>query len=72
MPRPYQASGGKLLGWFGLLASLMMASLYFPGMPAALVWPQEWMMVIFWFAAGSLLYFYPKNKHKKHKGQALK
>jgi len=44
-----------------LLASLMMASLYFPGMPAALVWPQEWMMVIFWFGAGSLLYFYPKK-----------
>lgn len=61
MPRPYQAPGGKLLGWFGLLASLMMMSLYLPGMPAALIWPQEWMMVIFWFAGGSLLYFYPKK-----------
>lgn len=61
MPRPYQAPGGKLLGWFGLLASLMMICLYLPGMPAALIWPQEWLMVIFWFAAGSLLYFYPKK-----------
>jgi hypothetical protein len=39
----------------------MMMSLYLPGMPAALVWPQEWLMVIVWFAAGSLLYFYPKQ-----------
>jgi amino acid transporter len=57
MPRPYKAAGGKVLGWFGLLASLMMASLYFPGMPAALVWPQEWLMVVFWFGGGTLLYF---------------
>ena len=61
MPRPYKAPGGKLLGWVGLLASLMMASLYLPGMPAALVWPQEWMMVVLWFAIGSLFYFYPKK-----------
>jgi hypothetical protein len=38
-----------------------MISLYLPGMPAALAWPQEWMMVIAWFGAGSLLYFYPKK-----------
>jgi len=64
MPRPYQAPGGKLLGWFGLLASLMMISLYFPGMPAALVWPQEWLMVIVWFAAGSLVYFHSQKLSK--------
>lgn len=58
MPRPYMAPGGKLLGWFGLVASLMMASLYLPGMPAALVWPQEWIMVVLWFGLGSLVYFY--------------
>lgn len=61
MNRPFKAPGGKLLGWFGLVASLMMLSLYFPGMPAALVWPQEWLMVIVWFAGGSILYFYPKK-----------
>ncbi len=57
MPRPYKAFGGKALGWFGLLASVLMTSLYLPGMPAALVWPQEWIMVIVWFAGGSLLYW---------------
>ena len=63
MPRPYQAPGGKLLGWFGLLASLMMTSLYLPTMPAALVWPQEWLMVIVWFGVGSLLYFYRQKQN---------
>ena len=67
MPRSYQASGGKLLGWFGLLTSLMMISLYLPGMPAALVWPQEWMRVIFWFTVGSVLYFYPKKSFESVK-----
>ena len=56
MERPFKAPGGKALGWFGLLSSLMMVSLYFPGMPAALIWPQEWLMVIVWFTGGSLLY----------------
>jgi APA family basic amino acid/polyamine antiporter len=62
MPRPYSAPGGKLLGWFGLLASLMMLSLYLPGMPAALIWPQEWLMVIVWFTGGSLLYAYQNKR----------
>ncbi len=61
MARPYTAPGGKALGWLGLIASLLMASLYFPGMPAALVWPQEWAMVVIWFGGGTLFYFYSKG-----------
>ena len=61
MPRPYQAPGGKFLGWFGLLASLLMVCLYLPGMPAALVWPQEWLMVVIWFVGGSVVYFYSRK-----------
>ena len=63
MPRPYQAPGGKFLGWLGLIASLMMTSLYLPGMPAALIWPQEWIMVILWFGLGSVVYFMTKKNH---------
>lgn len=57
MNRPFRAPGGLLLGAFGLLASLGMASLYLPGMPAALVWPQEWLMVLAWFGLGALSYW---------------
>lgn len=58
MPRPFRAAGGNVLGFFGVLASLGMATLYMPGMPAALIWPQEWAMVLAWFCLGALSYFY--------------
>lgn len=63
MPRPYQAFGGLYLGWFGLIASLLMISLYLPSMPAALAW-QEWLMVLIWFIGGSLVYAYTKKSNQ--------
>jgi len=39
-----------------VISSLAIALLYFPGFPAALVW-QEWILVISWFALGSVSYF---------------
>lgn len=56
MERPYRAPGGLALGIFGFVASLAMAALYLPGMPAALDWPIEWAMVLAWFALGFVLY----------------
>ena len=56
MERPFKAKGGVFLGWFGVISSLAIALLYFPGFPAALVW-QEWILVIGWFALGSVSYF---------------
>ncbi|MFT7527573.1 MAG: APA family basic amino acid/polyamine antiporter [Arenicella sp.] len=58
MVRPFRAAGGLALGWFGVFASICMASLYLPGMPAALIWPQEWAMVLAWFALGTLSYVF--------------
>lgn len=67
MERPFRAPGGLWLGSFGILASLGMASLYLPGMPAALVWPQEWSMVLAWFALGSISYAFVYIPYKKAK-----
>ena len=64
MPRPYQAFGGLYLGWFGLIASLLMTTLYLPNMPAALVW-QEWIMVVTWFVGGSLVFIYIQKSNKQ-------
>ena len=58
MKRPFRATGGMILGGFGVLASLGIATLYLPGMPAALVWPQEWLMVLAWFILGGLSYWF--------------
>jgi len=68
MNRPFRAPGGLLIGGFGVLASLGMASLYLPGMPAALVWPQEWIMVLAWFVLGALSYWFVYLPYKKQKG----
>ncbi|MCP3674225.1 MAG: amino acid permease, partial [Gammaproteobacteria bacterium] len=56
MVRPFRAKGGIWLGIFGVIASLGMAALYLPNMPAALIWPQEWLMVLAWFGLGALSY----------------
>ena len=66
MERPFCAPGGIWLGAFGLLATLGMTSLYLPGMPAALIWPQEWIMVLGWFTLGSLSYIFVYQPYKKN------
>ncbi len=66
MERPFCAPGGIWLGAFALLATLGMASLYLPGMPAALIWPQEWIMVLGWFALGSISYIFVYKPYKNN------
>ena len=66
MVRPFRAFGGKFLGIFGVLASVAMAALYLPKMPAALVWPQEWLMVLAWFILGGLSYWLVYLPAKRH------
>ncbi len=56
LTRPFRLPGGQATGVFGLVASVVMAALYLPGMPAALVWPQEWLLVIAWFVLGIVLF----------------
>lgn len=55
MTRPFKLPFGQAVGSFGLIASVALIALYFPGMPAALVW-QEWLLVLCWFGLGPLLY----------------
>ncbi|MCF6194064.1 MAG: amino acid permease, partial [Kangiellaceae bacterium] len=66
MNRPFVAPGGLLLGAFGVVASLGIASLYLPGMPAALVWPNEWIMVLAWFCLGGLSYWFVYRRSEKY------
>ncbi|MGB5164014.1 MAG: APC family permease [Woeseiaceae bacterium] len=52
MPRPYRVKNGRLVGVLALVLSLGVAMLYLPWSPAALTWPQEWVIVIAWCALG--------------------
>ena len=55
MPRPYVVRHGRLIGTVALVLSLGIAALYFPGSPAALVWPYEWLIVIAWVVLGAAM-----------------
>ncbi len=55
LPRPYAVGNWRLIGGSALLLSLCIAALYFPGSPAALIWPYEWMIVIGWILLGAVL-----------------
>ncbi len=52
MERPYRVRYGMVVGWLALVFSVCLAGLYLPFSPAALAWPQEWLIVIGWSALG--------------------
>ncbi|MFP5071553.1 APC family permease [Pseudonocardia nantongensis] len=54
LDRPFRVSAGPVVGTVAVVASLVLLTLYLPGMPAALGLP-EWIIVGGWWLAG--LYF---------------
>jgi basic amino acid/polyamine antiporter, APA family len=56
MERPYRVQHGRLVGYLALALSIALAALYLPWSPAALAWPQEWLIVIAWCALGYTLH----------------
>ncbi|MGY1712007.1 APC family permease [Geodermatophilus sp. SYSU D00758] len=52
MERPFRAPGGAATGVVAGLLALALGTLYLPGMPAALVWPYEWVVVAAWWLLG--------------------
>ncbi len=65
MDRPFKAGKTTFVGWLGVIFSIGFIALYMPGMPAALIWPYEWVMVLGWTLIGA--YFFIKmNKGVYH------
>jgi APA family basic amino acid/polyamine antiporter len=56
MERPFRVPAGAWVGRLALLVSIALGLLYLPGSPAALLWPQEWMIVGGWIVLGAVLY----------------
>src|SRR5699024_6634329 len=43
--RPYKIKQWKVVGALAIILSIIFISFYLPGMPSALIWPVEWMIV---------------------------
>lgn len=56
LPRPYRVPGGETCGWIAFALALAIGALYLPWSPAALVWPQEWLICGGWALGGAALY----------------
>jgi APA family basic amino acid/polyamine antiporter len=52
MERPFTAPGGRSTGVLAAVLAIALGSLFLPGMPAALVWPYEWVLLAAWWALG--------------------
>ncbi|MFT4821807.1 MAG: APA family basic amino acid/polyamine antiporter [Candidatus Azotimanducaceae bacterium] len=60
LDRPYKLPFGLLTGFAALILSVGLILLYMPGSPSALVWPQEWGIILFWSILGAIFYFFAR------------
>ncbi len=62
LPRPYKTPYGLAVGILALALSMGLGVLYLPGSPAALVWPQEWLLVLAWTGFGAILWLFRSRR----------
>ena len=56
LERPYKVPFGNFIGILALILSISLGFLYMPGSPSALLWPQEWIIIIGWSILGVILF----------------
>jgi basic amino acid/polyamine antiporter, APA family len=54
MSRPFRAPGGEATGVLAAVLAIGLGVLFLPGLPAALVWPAEWLILAAWWGLGLL------------------
>jgi amino acid transporter len=54
MSRPFRAPGGQATGVLAAALAIGLGVLFLPGMPAALIWPYEWLILAAWWGLGLL------------------
>ena len=65
MARPFRLRGGTTIGWIAMMMSVGVCVLYMPGMPSALIWPYEWIIILVWTILGVVLYKISMSKYGK-------
>ena len=56
MVRPFRLKFGVPIGWAAVIMGIGVGILYMPGMPSALIWPYEWLLVAIWAVLGVVFY----------------
>tara|TARA_B100001250_G_scaffold273642_1_gene236317 strand:+ start:2573 stop:3952 length:1380 start_codon:yes stop_codon:yes gene_type:complete len=64
LPRPYRVKFGRTVGVLALILSVGLGFLYLPGSPSALIWPQEWAILIGWSVLGAILFLLSRKNRK--------
>lgn len=72
MKRPFKLPGGTTIGWIATFMSIGVGILYMPGMPSALLWPYEWLIIVIWSILGLIFYHFSVSKYgKEHANKHL-
>ncbi len=64
MERPYSIGKWKAAGALAVILCVFMLVMYMPGMPSALKWPFEWLIVGIWALIGAVLAVVNKLTHR--------
>ncbi len=56
LKRPYRVFSPHVIGPLATTATIIFICLYLPGSPSALVWPQEWAIILLWIVLGIFLF----------------
>nr|WP_223881782.1 APC family permease [Niallia endozanthoxylica] len=57
MERPFRAGKSSIVGWIATILGVGFIAMYMPGMPAALIWPYEWIIFVGWWGIGFALMY---------------
>lgn len=62
LERPFRVRHGMLVGYLALVMSFLLGLLYLPFSPSALLWPQEWIVVLAGALIGLVFYLTARSK----------
>ena len=62
LERSYRVPAAKLVGTLALFATVFFICLYLPGSPSALIWPQEWVIVLIWALLGVAFFLIARGR----------
>ena len=67
MERPFRAGKSSAVGWIATILGIGFISMYMPGMPAALIWPYEWIIFAGWWLIGGILMYRMRENFSQNK-----